>query len=755
MPTTTNSTTNNTGLNIKPNMNSREKAQTYAQHYGLELVFLKDKKIDPEVINIIPKKLAIRFKILAYELTNDKPKVVKIAVADPEILRLKAPEVIVSLKKKNLSVRLAITTIDDFESALKNYKQKQLDEESSDNKSKISKKTVSLLGRKIPYEVLSKFPREVAYKYNMIVFEAPKGKNQIKVALTNLDSPKTKDILNFIKDRNHLEIDEYKTNQEDIDYALKLYQHKPTIATEFPERKKAYPTSTSTSEINQSKITENLDKKNENNSQSNNISQVKSIPNNHFTPLPPQIHQVKSNINKNLENPKNKNSSKEITQVKSEELEKVDIDEKQILATSADEEKNLDMLLPKGVKTKEELTQVIKGGIIPKIISAITYFAVYMEASDIHIEPTANDLRLRFRVDGQLQDILNIPLSLHAPAISRIKILAKLKIDEQRIPQDGRIEVRCANKDIDLRISTLPTIHGEKVVERILDKTTGVKTLEDSGFSGDNLKRVLKAISKPYGIVLATGPTGSGKTTTLYAILNKISKADVNVVTLEDPVEYEISGVNQCQIKPKIGFGFAEGLRSILRQDPNIIMVGEIRDTETASMATHAALTGHLVLTTLHTNDAAGALPRLINMGVEPFLITSSINCIIAQRLVRKICSKCKVRVNLPLPLIQGIKQELARTTNPIVNQYRNKELSFYKGKGCEYCNGGYKGRIGIFEVLTVSGRIEDLAVNRQPAHVITNQALREGMIGLKQDGIIKVLEGQTTIEEVIKAVSD
>jgi type IV pilus assembly protein PilB len=308
---------------------------------------------------------------------------------------------------------------------------------------------------------------------------------------------------------------------------------------------------------------------------------------------------------------------------------------------------------------------------------------------------------------------------------------------------------------VDLRISTLPTVHGEKIVMRILDKSSAILNLSKLGFTGLNLKRIEDNIHKPYGIILATGPTGSGKSTTLYAILGEISLPGVNVVTLEDPVEYEIPGINQCQIRPKIGFGFADGLRSILRQDPNIIMVGEIRDSETASLATHAALTGHLVLSTLHTNDAAGALPRLINMGVEPFLITSSINVIVAQRLVRRICDKCKQPKNIRETVLAGLKKEIDNSTNPELAIYKNKPLKFYEGKGCAECNGkGFKGRLGIYEVMTMSDKIEELVVKKMPSSSIQEEAVKEGMITMKQDGLIKSLQGLTTIDEVLRVTT-
>lgn len=418
------------------------------------------------------------------------------------------------------------------------------------------------------------------------------------------------------------------------------------------------------------------------------------------------------------------------------------------------EESNLDKFLTKSVDSIDDLVRAIKAGMIPEIVASIISLGVGIQGSDIHIEAAEKDVRLRYRIDGILRDVVKMPLSLHAPLVSRIKILAKLKIDEQRIPQDGRFDVMVRKHAIDLRISTLPTVHGEKVVMRILDKSAGVLSLEELGVTGRGFDILVKNIAKPYGIILSTGPTGSGKSTTLYAILQRISTPAVNVITLEDPVEYEIPGINQTQVKPQIGFTFAEGLRSVLRQDPNIIMVGEIRDLETASMATHAALTGHLVLSTLHTNDSAGALPRLINMGVEPFLITSSINAIIAQRLVRKVCPNCKEKVDLPGPLMKDIKEELEKIKDAKISAMEEKDLIFYKGKGCSLCTHGYHGRIGIFEVLPMSDKVEELAVDKAPASAILQQALKEGMITMKQDGILKALKGITTMDEVLRVTT-
>lgn len=404
------------------------------------------------------------------------------------------------------------------------------------------------------------------------------------------------------------------------------------------------------------------------------------------------------------------------------------------------------------VTTIEQLQSIVQSALIPNIITGLINYALNHRASDVHIEPLEETVRVRYRVDGELKDMVTIPRYFRNALISRVKILAQMKIDEQRIPQDGRFEFDFHNHAIDVRVSTLPTVHGEKVEMRLLDKDSGVMTLEQLGITGVSFDILIKAITKPYGVVLATGPTGSGKTTTLYAILNRVAQPDVNVVTLEDPVEYEMPGINQSQVKPGIGYSFAEGLRAVLRQDPNVIMVGEIRDAETASMVTHAALTGHLVLSTLHTNDSAGALPRLINMGVEPFLITSSLNAIIAQRLVRKLCVACRQQKSLPSTMTDQVKKELAKLKGyPIAIE---SDFTFYEAVGCAECQDGYSGRIGIYEILPMSDTIESLAISKQPASVIAQAAAEEGMITMRQDGILKALKGITSIDEVWRVTS-
>ena len=392
----------------------------------------------------------------------------------------------------------------------------------------------------------------------------------------------------------------------------------------------------------------------------------------------------------------------------------------------------------------------IKEEKISEIVSHILEFAIRARASDIHIEPQEKTTRVRYRIDGILQEKLTVPEEIHESLVSRIKILAGMKIDEKRIPQDGRFNFKADNEDVDLRVSSLPTAWGEKIVMRLLKKTGGVPSLQELGLRGRGLKNLRDAILRPHGIILICGPTGSGKTTTLYSIISVINTSKVNIITLEDPIEYKIAGVNQVQINPAAGLTFASGLRSFLRQDPNIILVGEIRDRETADLAIQASLTGHLVFATLHTNDASGALPRLLDMGAEPYLLASSITAVAAQRVVRRIHEKCKFAYDPDPKIIEEMKKVLGNLWPA------GKETKLYKGKGdAEDGNSGYYGRVGIFEVLPISEQISRLILERAPSSAIEKTAREEGMITLKQDGYLKVLEGITTIEEVLRVAQE
>lgn len=398
----------------------------------------------------------------------------------------------------------------------------------------------------------------------------------------------------------------------------------------------------------------------------------------------------------------------------------------------------------------KDLGQVIREAPIAKIVSETLGFAVKARASDVHIEAEERRSRVRYRIDGILHEKLTLPREVHEALISRIKILAGMKIDEKRIPQDGRFTFKAGKEEVDLRVSTLPTVHGEKIVMRLLKKTGGVPDLPDLGLRGTALKNLENAILRPHGIVIVCGPTGSGKTTTLYSVLNRISTPRVNITTLEDPVEYQISGVNQVQVNPGAGLTFASGLRAFLRQDPNIIMVGEIRDRETADLAIQASLTGHLVFSTLHTNDAAGALPRLLDMGAEPFLLASSITAILAQRVVRKIHEACREGYDPEPTVAADIKGILGKLWPD------DKGTKLYRGKGDDECNNtGYYGRVGVFEVMPITEKIGKLILERSPASALQEQAVADGMITMKQDGYLKTVEGVTSIEEVLRVAQE
>jgi len=399
--------------------------------------------------------------------------------------------------------------------------------------------------------------------------------------------------------------------------------------------------------------------------------------------------------------------------------------------------------------TEEEVSAENENAPTVHIVHSLLKRAVKERASDIHIEPYENRVVVRFREDGVLVQKLELPKEIQSAIIARLKILATLKLDEQRLPQDGRFSLLIDRRQVDFRLSTIPVVYGEKVVMRILDKSVGIMELESVGLIDYGFQVLTNNLRRSHGMILVTGPTGSGKTTTLYAVLGRLMSPDVNILTLEDPVEYRIESINQSQVHSEIGYSFAAGLRAVVRQDPDIVMLGEIRDPETADMAIHAALTGHIVLSTLHTNDAAGAFPRLIDMKIEPFLITSSIHTVIAQRLARKICPDCKEEIQLPKEGVAEVQVEIDKMPE---NERKavGKTLKFYHGKGCDSCGGkGYKGRLGIFEVLNVSEPVRELVLKRSSGAEITAQAVKEGMVTMVQDGLLKALKGLTTLEEV------
>ena len=437
--------------------------------------------------------------------------------------------------------------------------------------------------------------------------------------------------------------------------------------------------------------------------------------------------------------------------------------------SSAAEEDRAATAAPK--KGEEENTALVikQDSPISRALNTILEYAAHSRASDIHIEPNEVELKIRCRIDGVLREIMKLPKSIEPALISRIKILANLKIDEHRVPQDGQFTVHTAGKDIDLRIAISPVVWGEQVVIRLLDKSGTALRLEDMGYAGRALRTIRKGIKKPNGMILTSGPTGSGKSTSLYALIQEIKDDTVNIVTLEDPVEYKMGGVNQIQVNADVGLTFASGLRSILRQDPDVVMVGEIRDKETAALAVQAALTGHLVFSTLHTNSAAGVLPRLLDMGIEPFLIASTVNTVIGQRLVRRVAEKREPIQSTELetksiqetlgPLLPAAKEDVARVSEDI--GYKDLPLAtqsaytLAKGVDSAQAPGGYKGRVGVYEVMDISESIQSLIIKHATSAEIQRQAISEGMITMRQDGYLKALQGLTTLDEVNRVAAN
>lgn len=727
----------------------------YAKLYGLPYIHLKNRKIKASILTKIPEMIARRYDVVAYD---ENKGVLLVAIASPR--RFQANQNIGLLRRLQVDLGMkiapAVAPLEEIRAAFVGYElaAKAAAAAGPGKPADIAPTVVvdttppaavlapaaagapnpypvvSLLNRSIPLSILRRVPVEVASHYGFVVFNEPVP-NNLEIAALDPAGSGTQQVLNYIGQNNQVKITLYQTDEESLDAVLRQYDPtKKTLAVEeqLPQEKESTSLKTVPAKP----------------------SSPESI---QTTPPPPPIGGLKD-----------KPSALTVPEITADQLitngNEASANLKTLPKTDSPptpkpgSENTLDQFLSVPMQSVEDLVQLVKTGNVPRMVAGVISYAVTTRASDIHIEAEKTKIRLRYRIDGELDQVLTMPRLLLAPLVSRIKILSQMKIDENRIPQDGRFGVVVKGREIDLRVSTLPTVNGEKVVIRILDKTSGIMSLEDMGMDGKNLKRIIENITKPYGVVLSTGPTGSGKSTTLYAILQRISKTTNNVITLEDPIEYEMVGINQTQIKPKIGFTFAEGLRSILRQDPNIIMVGEIRDRETAEMATHAALTGHLVLSTLHTNSASGALPRLINMGIEPFLITSSINAVEAQRLVRRVCPKCRVEEKLPTAVVDEVAADLKDAN--IDSKFKDSALyKFYRGQGCPDCRNGYRGRVGIFEVLDMSEPIEALAVKKEPASVIEEQAIKEGMITMKQDGLLKALQGLTTIEEVMKATTE
>lgn len=422
-----------------------------------------------------------------------------------------------------------------------------------------------------------------------------------------------------------------------------------------------------------------------------------------------------------------------------------------------------------GKPAATDIKTIVQDSPITRALNTILEYAVKARASDIHVEPLETSLKIRCRIDGVLREVMKLPKSIEPALISRIKILANLKIDEHRVPQDGQFAVHVGNKDVDLRIAISPVVWGEQVVIRLLDKSGTTLKLEDMGYAGRALRTIRKGIKRPNGMVLTSGPTGSGKSTSLYALIQEIFDDSINIVTLEDPVEYKMSGVNQIQVNAEVGLTFASGLRSILRQDPNVVMVGEIRDAETANLAVQAALTGHLVFSTLHTNSAAGVLPRLLDMGIEPFLIASTVNTVIGQRLVRRVGEERDTYQSTELEtksihdtlgsLLPKTKDDVARASEdlghkdlPLANQ---SAYTLVKGKDTPQTPNGYKGRVGLYEVMDISEEIQGLIVKRATSAEIQKMAVVQGMITMRQDGYLKALQGRTTLDEVNRVAAN
>jgi len=746
-------------------------AKAFGDLYGLPFIRLVDRPIAPNTIRLLPLEIAKRYSVVVYRLDGLN---LFLAIGDPARLAQNAPQVLVGLRReRGLKINLAVTLPEDVEAVLN-----KLDDQAKPlippapapppqvqgpetppppppppakhlvKQVEMVAKPIDLTSLTLKSEDLRKIPIDVARRYKMLVFEQVPKRGEyelplIKLAAVNPEDHHVREIINYIEARNKVLVERYTVSVEGFETALKQYTD---LDKSIPKVEKEQPV------IREEKPVIPLE-------------QPPSPPPSSPIEIPTVKTEIPQSTSKESTQPDERPSTMKFDEGIS--LSSADIISRPSASDSPEElkrlareqestleDQDLDKLLQEPVTSVEILAKVFRSGVIPEIVAAMLFLGIRMKASDVHIEAQDNMVRLRYRIDGILHDVIRVPGFLLAPLTSRIKILSKMKIDEQRIPQDGRFDVVIDHRQVDLRVSTLPTVHGEKVVMRLLDKSSGVLTLEQLGVTGSNFDNLIANINKPYGVILSTGPTGSGKSTTLYAILSRISKPGVNIITLEDPVEYELSGINQSQVKPQIGFTFAEGLRSVLRQDPNVIMVGEIRDLETAAMATHAALTGHLVLSTLHTNDAAGALPRLINMGVEPFLITSSVNAVIGQRLVRKVCDKCRARTTIPPAILTFIKKELAAIPSTQMRHIDLDQLVFYHGTGCAECDNGYSGRFGIFEVLPMSDKIEELAVRKAPTSQIKHAAIAEGMITMTQDGLIKALKGITTVDEVIRVTT-
>jgi len=741
--------------------------ELFAKSKGIPYVDIKS--IDQRAYKMIDSDLAKSFSFIPFAI-SEKNKTIQIAIADPAKLFRVSQASLRSIEKKlgyKIEIFLAPKSVLDELPLL-------ISEGGEFPK-------VDLASYWIDEAVLRKIPYDLASKYKIIIFKQVSSK-EYNVAVANatnrsiilmLDQMEKKagikfnifsapasqldKILKDYKGRNDQRLklaEEDKKTEEKVEQDLEQERNK--LVREREEKKRAVALKQQEEQQRQELESARAEQEKQKEQERIKDSVMTSDEKAHQTGTAPALaenRQTNGDIEKDSGEKKEEGKSildfnvkipgvtgGDETEVSDEPSEKTE-GQKQVDKL---EDPDLKKIIGEQKPSVELINSFASKGNIPQLLATVIAVAIEQEASDIHIEPFEKSVRLRYRVDGQLADIAQFPPQIQTQVVARVKILSKLKLDEQRVPQDGRFDAKSGKEVVDIRVSSLPTVFGEKIVMRLLSKTKKLDDLADLGIEGINFDRIIEAISKPYGVVLATGPTGSGKSTTLYSVFSRLNKPEVNIITLEDPVEYEIPGINQVQVKPQIGFSFAEGLRSVLRQDPNIIMVGEIRDGETAELAVQAALTGHLVFSTLHTNDAPSALPRMYNLGVEPFLLTSAINAVIGQRLVRRVCAKCRQEVTLPQSVVFQVKKEL----DPL---NLNMPIKFYKGKGCSECKEGFKGRLGIYEVLKMSKAIEDLVLDKKSAGEIFTQAFKEGMITMKQDGLIKAIKGATTVDEVFR----
>lgn len=687
-------------------------AELFAKSIGIP--YIKLQSVDKRASELIDEQNANKYGFVPFSI-DDKSKVLQVALLDPVKFSKLNQSAIGSLENK-LGLKLEFF----IASGADQTKSAQQKDEVAESKVDEATKAQSMQSdtkpipvkfdpENIDEKILRKIPIDIAQKYSSVIFRQ-EGDGSFDVAVSDINLPGLKEIFEFVQSKSGVKLNLMQADKANVNAAIERYKTLNQTQQNEPQAKAA----TAATKENNSDQPETRSK-----DESASSVEEKSI----------------------LDAPAVDTST-------GATLKLNEVSQTTVKTDSSMEEPDLVKFLGKNTIDINDVKLFVNSGQIPQAVASIIFMAVTNRASDIHIEPYEKAVRIRYRVDGELNEVILMPATQNAGVVARIKILSKLKIDEQRVPQDGRIEVVVNGEAIDVRISTLPTVFGEKVVMRLLSKSKTLQDLAELGLDGLGFDRIAKAMTKPYGVILATGPTGSGKSTSLYAILTKLNKPQTNIVTLEDPVEYEIQGINQVQVKPQIGFGFAEGLRSVLRQDPNVVMVGEIRDKETAELATQAALTGHLVLSTLHTNNSAGALPRMTNLGVEPFLLTSAINAVIGQRLVRRICPKCREEVSVPQSVIYEVKRQFEKINF-------SHPLKFFKGKGCSECKDGFKGRVGIYEVLEMSETIENLVLERKSAEEVFAQATKEGMISMRQDGMIKAVKGLTTVDEVLRATSE